>query len=130
MRYEGRGGFPPLLSGRLSRRSYLQVQLGTAIPAEGHCWSRPGYLLLPLLGPGPPPAGAASGSGSSERMDGALAAQLLLSRESGSVCHTHSRQDLNTFCKKNATKVLILHWQNSQNHLQPSHLLKFCLTNV
>lgn len=54
--------------------------------------------------------------------------QLLLSLESGSVCHTHSRQDLKHLVqkekKKKATKSLILRWPNSPKHLQRSNLLE------
>ena len=77
--------------------SYLQVQKRIDIPAEVHFWSCMSYVTL--LGPVLPPAAFASCSVSS-RVDNFLAVQLLLSLESGSVCHTHSRQDLKHLVQK------------------------------
>lgn len=91
------GVLPLLLSVTMRILSNLQVQLRTGIPAEVHFWSCMSYGML--LGPVLPPAGFASCSVSS-RVDHFLAMQLLLSLESGSVCHTHSSQDLKHLVQK------------------------------
>lgn len=67
------------------------------MPAQVRFWSCMNCVML--LGPVLPPAGFASCSVSS-RVHNFLAMQLLLSLESGSVCHTHSRQDLKHLVQK------------------------------
>lgn len=73
--------------------------------AAGRALPEPSELCY-ALSPLPPPPGFASRSGLSPA-DRFLAMQLLLSLQSGSVCHSHSGQDLKHLLQKNATKILI-----------------------
>ena len=64
------------------------------------------------------------------RVDNVLAMQPLLSLESGSVCHTHARQDLKHLARKTQPRFWFLHWQDRQKRWKQWHLLEFCLRKI